>query len=167
MDAARKGWSKRQKAIEQPANRPKTLRRWSDESMLQAIEAVRAGTMGANKAARTHGVPASTLKDRLSGRVKHGKNPGPVPYLSRANAAGSVLPPMLIFKGERFNHEWTAGEVPNTLYGMSDNGWIDQELFFYWLKDLFLKQIPPERPVLLLMDSQLISLHTRGHQWCP
>ena len=44
-----------------------------------------------------------------------------------ANAAGHVLPPMLIFKGERLNHEWTKGEVPNTLYGMSENGWIDQD----------------------------------------
>ena len=35
---------------------------------------------------------------------------------------------------------------------MSENGWIEQELFFYWLKDLFLKYIPPERPVMLVMD---------------
>ena len=68
------------------------------------------------------------------------------------NAAGTVLPPMLIFKGERLNHEWTDGEVLNTLYGMSENGWIDQELLFDWLKDLFLKHIPPERPVILVMD---------------
>ena len=265
--------------------------------MLKAIEAVHSGAMGANKAARTYGVPPSTLKDRLSGRVKHGANPGPLPYLTSdeedelatflirasevgsgktkrevivivqhvlekkgrdtdsfhgegwwlrfmqrhptlslrtadplsrvranalteenmkayfdllektltdhgllnrssciynmdesgmpldakqlkrvakkgmkkvhgqssgdksqitlvacGNAAGTVLPPMLIFKGERLNHEWTRGEVPNTLYGMSENGWIDQELFFYWLKDLFLKYIPPERPVMLVMD---------------
>lgn len=30
----------------------------------------------------SHGVPASSLKDRLSGRVIHGTKPGPVPYLS-------------------------------------------------------------------------------------
>ena len=69
-----------------------------------------------------------------------------------ANAAGRVLPPMVIFKGERFNHEWSVGEVPDTLYGMSESGWIDQELFFYWLKKLFIKQIPPQRPVMLLYD---------------
>ena len=69
-----------------------------------------------------------------------------------ANAAGRVLPPMVIFKGERFNHEWSVGEVPDTLFGMSESGWIDQELFFYWLKKLFIKQIPPQRPVMLLYD---------------
>ena len=55
------------------------------------------------------------------------------------NAAGTVLPPMLIFKGEWLNHKWTRSEVSNTPYRMSENGWIEQELFFYWLKDLFLK----------------------------
>ena len=49
--------------------------------MLKAIEAVRSGAMGP-MAARTYSVPASTLKDRLSGRVKHGTNPSPVPYLT-------------------------------------------------------------------------------------
>ena len=81
-DAARKGWCKRKKVDQPPTNKPKSLRKWSNESMLKAIEAVHSGAMGANKAARTYGVPPSTLKDRLSGRVKHGANPGPLPYLT-------------------------------------------------------------------------------------
>ena len=36
-----------------------------------------------NAAARDHGVPPTTLKNRLSGRVVDGTNPGPVPYLSK------------------------------------------------------------------------------------
>ena len=55
----------------------------------------------------------------------HGPSSGDksqITLVACANAAGSVLPPMLIFKGERLNHEWTKGEVPNTLYGMSENG---------------------------------------------
>ena len=35
-----------------------------------------------NVAARDHGVPITTLKNRLSGRVIHWTNPGPVPYLN-------------------------------------------------------------------------------------
>ena len=34
------------------------------------------------RAAKDHGVPPSTLKDQLAGRVLHGSNPGPSPYLS-------------------------------------------------------------------------------------
>ena len=49
--------------------------------------------------------------------------------LVSANAAWSVIPPMVIFKGQRFNLEWSKGEVPDILYGMSEKGWTDQELF--------------------------------------
>ena len=72
--------------------------------------------------------------------------------LACANAAGTTLPPMVIFDGQRFNPEWSKGEVPKTLYGMSDKGWTDQELFFYWMTQLFVKYIPPTRPVMLLVD---------------
>lgn len=51
-----------------------------------------------------------------------------------ANAAGHTLPPMIIFKGECLNHDYTKGEVPNTL---SKQGWIDSELFYCWLSNLF------------------------------
>ena len=71
-DAAWKSWYKWRKVDQLPTNRPKALRKWSNELMLKAIEAIRSGAMGANRAARTYSVPARTLKDRLSGRVKHG-----------------------------------------------------------------------------------------------
>ena len=35
---------------------------------------------------------------------------------------------------------------------MSKRGWTDQELFFDWMTELFLEQIPPARPVMLLVD---------------
>ena len=50
--------------------------------MLAAMEAVKDRTMSINKSALLHGVPPTTLKDRLSGRVKHGTKPGPRPYLN-------------------------------------------------------------------------------------
>lgn len=49
---------------------------------LHVIEAVHSGAMGANLAVRMYSVSASMLRDRLSGRVKNGANPGPVPYLT-------------------------------------------------------------------------------------
>ena len=63
-----------------------------------------------------------------------------------------MIPPMVIFKGERLNYEWTRGEVPDTKYAMSPQGWTDHELFFEWLSKQFTKSIPPSRPVLLLLD---------------
>ena len=58
------GWKRQRLSNSRsPPNRPKTLRNWSDDSTMQAIEAVRSEEMGANRAARVFGVPASTLKD--------------------------------------------------------------------------------------------------------
>ena len=36
----------------------------------------------AYQAARAHSILTTTLKDRLAGRVKHGKKPGPEPTLT-------------------------------------------------------------------------------------
>ena len=63
------------------SNRPTKLRNWRDEAMTGVIEAVKGG-MGVNRAAKEFGVTTTTLRDRLSGRVTHGTNPGPKPYLS-------------------------------------------------------------------------------------
>ena len=46
------------------------------------MEAVLSGG-GINRAVMEHGIPRTTLKDCLSGRVGHGANPGPAPYLNR------------------------------------------------------------------------------------
>lgn len=62
----------------------------------------------------------------------------------------------MIFKGECLNYKYTRGEVPGTLYGMSLNGWIDHELFCQWLSGICIKHIPPQRPILLLLDSHSI-----------
>ena len=49
--------------------------------MLGAIKAASEG-MGINRAALEFGVPKTTLKDRMPGRVQHGSKLGRVPYLS-------------------------------------------------------------------------------------
>ena len=65
-----------------PASRPSVkLRQWTNEQMIAAMKAVEdGGAVGG--AAREHGVPYSTLKNRVSGRVEHGTRPGPKPYLN-------------------------------------------------------------------------------------
>ena len=45
------------------------------------MKATLSGEMSANQAALQYGVPRSTLKDRLSGRVKHSWKPEPQSYL--------------------------------------------------------------------------------------
>ena len=59
---------------------------------------------------------------------------------------------MVIFTGKHFNSLLSNGEVPGTLYGMSPNGWMDQELFCDWFFKHFLTHAVSERPLLLLLD---------------
>ena len=284
------------KSIRKP-NRPQRRMQWTAEQMDAALYSATHDLLSGNKAADLHGVPRSTLKDRLSGRVKHGTKPGPKPYLSAeeeaeltshllqaadlgfgkirrdvkcivetyarqkntlkgaaisdgwwnkylkrnpeislrcgdstagvrmdaintdnmkayfdllrqiydehgfeshpeciynmdetgvpleprppkvvarkgqkkvryrtsgqkaqitvlgcANAAGQTLPPFIIFAAKQLNPLWTRNEVPGTRYGVSDKGWVDQELFHIWLKEHFLTNAVAQRPLLLLLD---------------
>ena len=79
-------------------------------------------------------------------------NKAQITIVACASATGVALPPMVIFQGTRLNYELTIGEVPGTLYGLSERGWIDQTLFFRWFNDIFTKYISPARPVLLMLD---------------
>ena len=49
--------------------------------MLDAMKSVQEG-LPVRTAARVHGVPKSTLYDRIKGRVVHGVKPGPKQYLN-------------------------------------------------------------------------------------
>lgn len=61
---------------------------------------------------------------------------------------------MVVFSGKNFNHALilSEGEVPATLYGMSDSGWMDQELFATWFSTHFLRHAVSSRPIVLLLD---------------
>ena len=76
------------------------------------------------------------------------------------SAAGYCIPPMVIWDRKTLQPHMTAGEVPSTVYGLSEKGWIDQELFSMWFQNHFLRYAPSTRPLLLLMD---------GHasHYCP
>ena len=50
--------------------------------MIEAMEAVKTGRLGVNRAAEEYNVPKTTLKDRLAGRVKHDAKSGPGPHLA-------------------------------------------------------------------------------------
>ena len=61
----------------------KRRKQWTSSiQMEKAMEAVTLG-VGINRAAMEHGVPRTTLKDRISGHVEHNVNPGPDLYLNK------------------------------------------------------------------------------------
>ena len=58
--------------------------------MRKAMEAVMNGELGGNRATLEFGVPKTTLKNRISGKLIYGSNPGPVPFFDspRGRATG-------------------------------------------------------------------------------
>ena len=69
--------------------RSKKRKQWSEQSMLAAIKAVQEG-LPIYTSAREHGVPRTTLQDRILGNVKHGNNPGRDPYLTQEEEREAV-----------------------------------------------------------------------------
>ena len=90
---------------------------------------------------------------------------GQITTLACASASGHTIPPMRdmhVFPGVRFSYNPLEGSVDGAFFGKSDNGWITQELFNGWLTKHFVRCIPPERPICLLVDghSSHIDLET-------
>ena len=72
---------------QQGKRQPQKRKQWTNEMMEAALHSVLHDGLSGNKAADIHGVSRSTLKDRLSGRVKHGTKPGTKPYLTNEEEA--------------------------------------------------------------------------------
>ena len=72
--------------------------------------------------------------------------------LSCVSASGFVLPPMMVYPRKTcMPDKLKEGAIPNTLFGNSESGWINSQLFVEWFV-FFIKTIPPMRPVLLIQD---------------
>ena len=91
-------------------------------------------------------------------RYRSSGNKSQVTVVGCVSATGQAIPPFVIFSGKSLNVEWTKGEVPGTTYGLSDNGWMDMDLFKMWFLDHFLKHAVSTRPLLLLLDGETIRL---------
>lgn len=72
--------------------------------------------------------------------------------LACVSASGQVLSPFMIYPRKRpVPEKLREGANPNTVFHVSDNGWMTNELFFERFK-LFVVMVPTVRPVLLVSD---------------
>ncbi|XP_045449069.1 uncharacterized protein LOC123657592 [Melitaea cinxia] len=65
------------------------------------------------------------------------------------SAAGTYIPPMLIYARKRMKNELLDDATPGFCGTCSDNGWITSQLFYDWFK-IFVETVKPtkEKPVL-------------------
>ena len=74
-----------------------------------------------------------------------------------ASAVGSVIPPMVIFKGKRSKPEYNDNLPPNTVVCMSDKGSMTTTLFIKWVEHF--SKFKPSGTVLLIFDGASSHLH--------
>ena len=84
-------------------------------------------------------------------------NKSKITVIGCVSVAGQAIPSLVIFDAKSLNTEWTDGEASGASYGLSDQGWVDSELFCGWLVGHFLQYAVAARPLLLLLDGH--SLH--------
>jgi hypothetical protein len=93
--------------------------------------------------------------------VERGEN---VTAVACINAAGTYVPPVIIFKGIRKSPQFQDGLPPGSVVGMSYSGWINEDLFQDWLK-YFLK-FESEGKVLLILDKHGIHTSYEAIRFC-
>lgn len=90
--------------------------------------------------------------DLLEVRYRCSGQKSQITVIGCGSAMGQTIPPFVIYAAKQLNPLWMKDEVPGTRYAVSDNGWIDQELFHFWLTEHLLMRAVQGRPLLLLID---------------
>lgn len=72
------------------------------------------------------------------------------------SASGKFIPPGLIFPRKKKNPRYLQGTPPGTIDFVSDNGWVNSEIFLEWMK-FFVKSVRPtqEQKCLLILDNHV------------
>ena len=88
------------------------------------------------------------------GAVASGERGQTITALCCCNAEGRYLPPTLIFPRKKENPRLLKDAPMGTLQLCSKNGWINGDLFLWWLK-FFVSRVKPskEESVLLVVDN--------------
>ncbi|CAI2200149.1 7254_t:CDS:1, partial [Funneliformis geosporum] len=84
-------------------------------------------------------------------KVSHGNSHEHISLVPTISAAGSYIPPLIIYKGVRTIPNLLEGAPSGTVMGFTNTGYMREELFQIYLNH-FIKSISPIRPVLLILD---------------
>ena len=68
------------------------------------------------------------------------------------SATGKLLPPYILYTGQRLMFDYMQGGPIGARYGVSTKGWMCENNFIDWFRNLFIPSLPEERPVLLILD---------------
>ena len=81
-------------------------------------------------------------------------------------ANGNVVPSSVLFTGVNFNPEYSVGFPANFYLVFTKSGWMETSQFYAWLTNHFVKNIPPIRPAVLLLDGHSSHIDYYVVQFC-
>jgi len=91
-----------------------------------------------------------------------------ITVLACMNAAGLFLKTLIVYAGHRFSYS-PLEEFPDAVFGRTNTGWMDSELFHTWLKDVFepaLEEHSIKRPVVLFVDGHSTQSTLSASKFC-
>ena len=93
-------------------------------------------------------------KGKVANKITSGAGHENITVLAACNALVKAIDPLVIFTGKNFQSSWKRkSPLPNTMYGVSDNGWMNTQLFHQWFEK-FCSQVT-ERSLLIIHDGYL------------
>jgi len=117
----------------------KKQKQWSEQSMLAAIKAIEEG-LPIYTSVREHGIPRTTLQDRILGKVKHGAKSGPQSYMTLEEERETVEFLLLVSKA---GYPKTRADISQIAEGVAwDKGILKGEHISHGWIDNFMKRHP-------------------------
>ncbi|CAH1978091.1 unnamed protein product [Acanthoscelides obtectus] len=96
-------------------------------------------------------------KGRSLCRVSGGSGRENTTMVACIGADGSVLPPLVVFKGAAVQTRWVSEKgYPGTRYTTSSNGWMEEPQFFHWFTSTFIPHIQKVQEKLSLSQYALL-----------
>ena len=113
------------------------------------------------------GFPTDPSKSKVVGpcnepafKLSFGARRENITTLAVCNASGIVLDPLVIFQGKNFQSSWKGKHaLKNTYYGVSENGWMETNIFADWFEAFTTNN--KGRPMLLLFDGHMTHISIR------
>lgn len=108
-------------------------------------------------------IRAIGTKGEALSRISGGSGRENTTVLACVAADGTVLPPMIVFKGAAVQARWTSpAAFPGTVYAASRNGWMEEPQFFSWFQTSFISHIFKRRVDMKMSDATALLLYD-GH----
>ncbi|CAF4156937.1 unnamed protein product [Adineta steineri] len=80
------------------------------------------------------------------------------------NAKGDTLPPLTVYAAKKVKDQWTNGAPDRSTFQCSHNGWINDDIFYFWFINVFLTEIqsiPPKTSWKKIVSSYFERTHRK------